>query len=173
MHHYQYYNVYGLEDRLPYLFESVECTSHEVHLSQCNHTKFNGDFSTIIFATECQIARESKLITLIAGNKCIIISHTAVPGAPQSVQISNTTSSTTTLTWSPPLVSERHGLSIFGYTINCSADHSLLGNILQYTDIHKATLVNLHPFTAYNCCVAASSSHGRGRHACARTVTCK
>ena len=35
------------------------------------------------------------------------------------------------------------------------------------------TLVNLHPFTAYNCCVAANSSNGIGRLSCLRAVTCK
>jgi hypothetical protein len=99
---------------------------------------------------------------------------TAVPGAPQAVQIFNITSSTISLIWSPPLVSERHGLSIFGYIINCSADHSSLGNSsLVYTEGHNATFVDLHPFTAYNCCIAANSSNGRGRLACLRAVTRK
>jgi hypothetical protein len=97
----------------------------------------------------------------------------AVPGAPQAVQISNITSSTISLAWSPPLISERHGLSIFDYIINCSADHSSLGNINQNTEGHNATFVNLHPFTAYNCCVAVDSSNGRGRFACLRAVTRK
>ena len=99
--------------------------------------------------------------------------HTAIPGAPQSVQISNITSSIISLSWSPPLVSERHGLTIFGYIVNCSADHSSLGNTHLYTDIHNATFVDLRSFTAYNCCIAANSNHGRGKLACLRAVTCK
>ena len=101
------------------------------------------------------------------------ILYTAVPGAPQGVQIFNITLSTISLTWSPPLVSERHGLSIFGYIINCSADHSSLGYSSLDTESHNATFVDLHPFTAYNCCVAANSSNGRGRLACLRAVTRK
>ena len=99
--------------------------------------------------------------------------HTAIPGAPQKIQISNITSSTISLFWSPPLVSERHGLTIFGYIINCLTDHSSLGNSHLHTDSHSAIFVNLHPFTAYNCCIAANSNHGRGRFACLRAVTCK
>ena len=98
---------------------------------------------------------------------------TAVPGAPQRVQIFNITSSTISLTWSPPLISERHGLNIFDYVINCSADNSSLGNNNQNTDSQNATFVDLHPFTAYNCCVAANSSNGMGRLACSRAVTRK
>ena len=99
--------------------------------------------------------------------------YIAVSGAPQGVQIFNITSSTISLTWSPPLVSERHGLSIFGYIIYCSEDHSSLGNSNLHTEIHNATFVNLHPFTTYNCCVAANSSNGMGRPACLRAVTRK
>ena len=93
----------------------------------------------------------------------------AVPGAPQnlSVQLSNATnSSTITLTWSPPLVSERYGLTIYGYIINCSTDSGSLLGIEYYTDILNLTVPNLHPFNSYNCCIAANSSHGSGRVAC-------
>ena len=98
----------------------------------------------------------------------------AVPGAPQSVQISNTTSSTISLTWSPPIIPERHGIAIFGYLINCSTEHCLLENAASYyTERYDATvtLTNLHPFTTYNCCVAVNSSHGMGHPACQNTVT--
>ena len=104
---------------------------------------------------------------------CVKAKYTAVPGAPQRIQISNVTSSTISLTWSPPLVSERHGLSIFGYIINCSADHSSLGNNNLRTENQNASFVDLHPFTAYNCCVASNSNHGTGRLVCLRAVTCK
>ena len=99
--------------------------------------------------------------------------YTAVPGALQEVQVLNITSSTISLTWSPPLVSERHELNVLEYIINCSADHNSLGNKHHYTDIQNATFVDLHPFTAYNCCVAANSSNGVGRLACLRAVTRK
>ena len=176
VYHYDCYD--GIQYyRLPYLLDRIECTSHEEHLSQCNHTTSSDDdyfrFHRTQFAVECQIAGESKLIVLVKWLIIILLyTHSAVPGEPQSVQIASTASSIISLTWSPPLVSERQGLTIFGYIINCSADHSSLGNTHLHTDIHNATLVNLHPFTAYNCCVAANSSNGRGRLACLRAVTC-
>ena len=90
-----------------------------------------------------------------------------MPGAPLSVQLSNATtnSSIITLTWSPPLVSERYGLTIYGYIINCSTDSGSLLEI-KYTDILNVTVPNLYPFESYNCCIAANSSHGSGRVAC-------
>ena len=95
-----------------------------------------------------------------------------IPGAPQNIAVLNTTSSTTTLTWSPPLVSETLGLTIISYTINCSlTDPNIQGSTVKNTDAHSATLSNLHPFTIYNCCVAVNSNHGRGKLACLTTVT--
>ena len=96
------------------------------------------------------------------------------PGAPQNMQVSNTTSSAITLAWSPPLVSETLGLTIFSYTINCSTDPNLQSSTVResrITDAHYTTLSNLHPFTIYNCCVAVNSNHGRGKLACLSTVT--
>ena len=77
------------------------------------------------------------------------------------------------ISWSPPLVSERYNpkLKIFGYMISCSTDQDLIGNAVAYSDTLNATLSNLHPFTAYSCCVAANSSHGMGNRACQSTVT--
>ena len=98
---------------------------------------------------------------------------TAIPGAPQNVQVTNVTSSTLAISWSPPLVSERYspGLQIFGYMISCTTGQDLLENAITYSDTLNATLSNLHPFTAYNCCVAANSNHGRGKPACQSTIT--
>ena len=103
----------------------------------------------------------------------IILRVAAVSGAPQRVRISNITLSTISLTWSPPLVSERHGLTISGYVINCSTESrsNTVEDAVHYTDSFSATLTNLHPFTTYNCCVAANSNHGRGNLACQSTVT--
>ena len=78
------------------------------------------------------------------------------------------------MSWSPPLVSERYspGIQIFGYVITCTTGQGLLESAITYTDALNATLFNLHPFTAYNCCVAANSNHGRGKPACQSTTTC-
>ena len=92
-----------------------------------------------------------------------------IPGAPQNIRVTNTSSSTISLRWSTPL--ETYGLMIFGYAINCSTESKMLENVIHYTDIRNATLFNLHPFTTYNCCVAADSNHGRGKLACQSTVT--
>ena len=56
--------------------------------------------------------------------------------------------------------------------INCSTGRDLLENAITYSDYFNATLSNLHPFTTYNCCVAAKSNHGGGKLACQSTVTC-
>jgi hypothetical protein len=165
---------------LPVLLSDVECSSAELQLSYCNHTRFSGTLITRQIGVRCQTNTESKviIILLLSDPERHIASYwyaiyTAVPGAPLGVQIFNITSFTISLTWSPPLASERHGLSIFGYIINCSADHSSLGNSNLHTEGHNATFVDLHPFTPYNCCVAANSSNGRGRFACLRAVTRK
>ena len=97
--------------------------------------------------------------------------HIDVPGAPQNIQVFNITSSTITLTWSPSLVSETLGLTIFSYKINCSTDPNIHGSTIKNVDILGATLSNLHPFTVYNCCVAVNSNNGKGKLACLGAVT--
>ena len=101
----------------------------------------------------------------------VISNNKGIPGAPQNVIITNTTSSTLTIRWSPPLISERYGLKFYGYMINCSTDQGLLGTTITYSDTFNATLSDLDPFTAYSCCVAANSSHEMGNRACQSTVT--
>ena len=100
-----------------------------------------------------------------------------MPGAPLNIHASNITSTTIFLTWSPPSVSERSaGQNILGYHIICSSLTSVLGsygNITAHKDIHNAIIAPVHPFTAYNCCVAADSSYGRGKLACLRATTCR
>ena len=95
-----------------------------------------------------------------------------VPGAPQNLQVTNITSLSISLSWSPPLFSERLGLTIFNYSINCSTDHSLQ-EIVKYTDLLHAGLQSLHPFTSYNCCIAVNSNHALGKLECLSAVTCK
>ena len=48
---------------LPYILERVECTSNELHLSQCNYIEYNYNYFSlhVIFAVKCQITRQSKL----------------------------------------------------------------------------------------------------------------
>ena len=152
---------------------NVRCTSNETQLHQCSfNTNRLGRFCRMPFAIACQISTESNLIiyfTLLSYATIIFMIYVGIPGAPQNIRISNTSSSTISLTWSTPL--ETYGLTIFRYIINCSTDSRILENAIHYTDIHNATLFNLHPFTTYNCCVAANSNHGRGKLACQSTVT--
>ena len=117
----------------------------------------------------CQCSSLYNLIMIVYTTN--LFYYAAVSGAPQSVQISNITSSIISLTWSPPLISERHRLTISGYIINCSTESNVGESALHYTDSLSATLSNLHPFTTYNCCVSVNSNHGRGKLACQSTVT--
>lgn len=93
-----------------------------------------------------------------------------VPGTPQKFEVSNVTSSTISLSWFPPFISETLGLSIFNYIINCSTDHSLQNNVILQTDSLNATVLNLHAFASYNCCVAVNSTHGIGQLACQNSI---
>ena len=100
--------------------------------------------------------------------------HTDIPGAPVNVQVSNVTSSTIGLTWSPPLVSETLGLDIYSYAITCSLtrgpqwDHA---THVKTTDGHSVVFSQLHPFIQYNCCVTVNSENGRGKSTCLSTIT--
>ena len=96
----------------------------------------------------------------------ILIFKLDTPGAPQNVQITDYASTSISLSWSPPLVSERLGLRLFNYVINCSTDHSLQENVVLRTERLNLTVDSLHPFTPYNCCVAVNSTHGLGQLAC-------
>ena len=97
-----------------------------------------------------------------------------IPGAPQNVQVTNVTSTTITLTWSPPLIAETLELTIYSYNINCFRDYNLKrNNTAKTTDSLNATLSNLQPSTSYNCCLAVNSAHGRGKLSCLKIPTCE
>ena len=93
-----------------------------------------------------------------------------IPGAPLNVQASSVTPSTIGLTWSPPLVSETLGLTIYSYFITCSTDSQPDSNTIKTTDSHSATFSQLDPFTQFNCCVAANSNNGKGKFACISAI---
>ena len=107
-------------------------------------------------------------------NACIhnalnFILHVDILGPPQMFKILNSSSSSLTLTWSPPSVSEIYGQTISTYDVSCSTSSNDI--IIKHTDIRLTTFFNLHPFTSYNCCVAAVGSYGRGKLACVDIVT--
>ena len=60
---YYYELFYDPDLRLPYILDRVECTSNELHLSQCNYIEYNDDrFSfRVTFVVKCQISGQSKL----------------------------------------------------------------------------------------------------------------
>ena len=102
--------------------------------------------------------------------------HTqALPGAPQNIAASNISSYSIFLSWSPPLVSERYGLAVYNYTVNCSMnanelDESTIRSTVV-TEEFSTTLSNLYPFSPYNCCVFVNSVNGKGERACLRIIT--
>ena len=104
-------------------------------------------------------------------NAYLYYCNTGVPGAPLNVQVSSVTSSTIGLTWSPPLVSETVGLTIYSYAITCSNDAEMHNDNVKTTDARSTTFSQLRPFMQYNCCVAVNSNNGRGRLACLSAVT--
>ena len=111
---------------------------------------------------------------MIDTHKIILFFNTDIPGAPQNVQATNVTSTTVSLTWSPPRISETIQLIIYSYNINCSTDlNFIMGNTVKDTDSLSATLSYLLPFTSYNCCLAVNSAHGKGKLSCLKVVTCE
>ena len=94
--------------------------------------------------------------------------YIAVPGAPQNLLVSDITSSSISLSWSPPPFSERLGLALYKYSINCIHQNHA---VVMQTEILNVTVANLHPFAPYNCCVAVNSTHGLGQLACQNSFT--
>ena len=82
-----------------------------------------------------------------------------VPSGPPQNLVSSVTSRTLTLSWSPPLPSQRNGV-IISYLITCS----LGGNIINSTRTSSTslTITRLQPFTSYTCSVSAATIVGDG-----------
>ena len=81
---------------------------------------------------------------------------TAPSGPPQNFVVS-TTSSTLTLSWSPPLSSQRNGI-IINYLIACT-----IGGVTSSIRISETSrVININPFTNYTCSVSAATMVGDG-----------
>ena len=71
----------------------------------------------------------------------------------------STTSRTLTLSWSPPLPSQRNGV-IVNYLITCSSGGSIINSTRTSSTI--LTITGLQPFTDYFCLVRAATIAGDG-----------
>ncbi len=88
----------------------------------------------------------------------------ALPGVPQGVTAAASSSTSLTVSWSPP----RSIVAPFNYSVNCSqADY----NQLVDSTTQSVTVGGLHPFTDYQCCVSAINSAGSGPEACVNKRT--
>ena len=69
------------------------------------------------------------------------------------------TSHTLTLSWSPPLPSQRNGV-IISYLITYSSGGSIINS--NRTSSTSLTITGLQPFTSYTCTVSAATTVGDG-----------
>ncbi|XP_067324030.1 receptor-type tyrosine-protein phosphatase F isoform X12 [Anolis sagrei] len=81
-------------------------------------------------------------------------------GFPQNLRVVGLTTSTTKVTWNPPLLSERNG-KITNYTV-VYRDINSQQNLTNVTKETSITLANLKPDTTYDIKVRAHTSKGAG-----------
>ena len=79
-------------------------------------------------------------------------------GLPQNITFL-LTSRSLTLSWSPPLPSQRNGV-IISYLITCSSGDIIINT--TRTSSTSLTITGLQPFTNYTCSVSASTIIGDG-----------
>ena len=89
-------------------------------------------------------------------------------GSPLNFTISSVTSRTLTLSWYPPLPSQRNGV-IISYLITCSSGDSIINS--TQTSNTSLTITGLQPFTNYTCTVSAATIVGDGPAATNSTMT--
>ena len=101
--------------------------------------------------------------------KCCYIFSIAPSQAPQSLSGVAPSSTSITLSWSPPLPEYRNGL-IISYYVNITLLET--GTSVYYTTTHTTfTIFGLIPYTSYSCIVAAETSIGRGPFTTFFTIT--
>ena len=89
--------------------------------------------------------------------------------APQSLSGVAPSSTSITLSWSPPLPEYRNGL-IISYYVNITLLET--GTSVYYTSTYtNFTISGLIPYTSYSCIVAAETSIGRGPFTTLFTIT--
>ena len=83
----------------------------------------------------------------------------AVPSGPPQSLVITMKSHNLTLSWSPPLPSQRNGV-IISYLITCSSGDIIINT--TRTSSTSLTITGLQPFTNYTCSVSASTIIGDG-----------
>ena len=73
-----------------------------------------------------------------------------------------------TLSWSPPLASQRNGV-IISYLVTCNSGGSIINR--TRTSSTGLTITGLQPFTSYSCTVRAVTIVGDGPAAVKSTTT--
>ena len=92
----------------------------------------------------------------------------AVPGVPQSVNVTSPNSTSLLVTWDHPLAPDHNGV-ITGYTVISQKGSEIVPTELFSNDTSQL-LTGLMPFTEYNITVAGNTSAGRGEFTMPVTV---
>lgn len=90
-------------------------------------------------------------------------------GSPRNVTLTGITSTTLLLRWEPPEEDPGSG-TILQYSIMCSDGDSLPQHRLSVLN-QSLQLMDLRPFTSYNCCVSAQKSNGNSLDSCSSQST--
>ena len=134
-----------LSGLLPYTSYSCSITAH---------TSVGGGPAATTSVTTQQDSKLYSSTIFIA----VTLYNTVPSGPPQNFTIS-TTSRTLTLSWSPPLPSQRNGV-IISYLITYSSGGSIINS--TRTSSTSLTITGLQPFTSYTCTVSAATIRGDG-----------
>jgi len=129
--------------------DNAQCWGSEARLASCTYLNVNN-------LRSCSHSED-------AGVRC----QQPVTGPPQSIRITSRSSTTLSISWSPPLITQRYG-TILRYNVSC-----LGSGVLQFhqTTDSSTRMVGLHPYTHYSCCISAITTMAEGTRACLNTRT--
>ena len=94
----------------------------------------------------------------------------AVTGPPQNVRNTARSSTTLSISWSPPLITQRYG-TILRYNVSCLGSGMLQFNQTTDNSTFSVRMVSLRPYTNYSCCISAITTVAEGTKACTNTIT--
>ena len=160
----------------PIVMDNAQCGGSEENLASCTYLNINNlrrwshreDAGVRCQQRKCCV---TCINTLVQFSRCIIMIASsvaaAVTGPPQSVRITAHSSTTLSISWSPPLINQRYG-AILRYNVSC-----LGSSVLQFhhTTDNSTSIVGLHPYTRYSCCISAITTMAEGTRACVSTRT--